>query len=201
MKRDLQTIVNLTDGEAAIKRATEATERIMKALPVRYESNDELARATEVVRDGVMWALGWDLDDTASNDPPRPTNEPQWYELVNPSDPIEFEAPDLATATIVCVVLGEGMYAATPTKGGEAVPIMAFGIPEGWFQRCFGKTCQDFVDGQLRTEDTRARAAAAFASFRIKDGRERSSLNDIVGRAHALARKLGPEGCFRPKER
>ena len=60
------------------------------------------------------------------------------YELINPSDPVTFEAPDLKVAALVTIILGQGQYGAQPVDdSAEGVPIMLF------FGRC------RMVDGTL----------------------------------------------------
>jgi len=105
------------------------------------------------------------------------------YELINPSDPIFFDAPDVKIATLACIYVSNGHYGAHPQDGGDPVPVLIFGWRKWW-------------DEKYNTnpeEDVKANAAAIVAtlrSFRLQDGRERSSMNDICANAHKDAEAL-----------
>ena len=68
------------------------------------------------------------------------------YELINPSDPYFFEAPDLEIAAGVSIILGEGK---TPVKevdsGNLVVPFFMLGANEDWTEKTFGKTMEEFL--------------------------------------------------------
>jgi hypothetical protein len=65
------------------------------------------------------------------------------YELMNPSEPLHFEADDLKTAAIVAIMLGGGHYGAYPVNWPETeaphVPIMQFMSKEAWWRSQFGE--------------------------------------------------------------
>lgn len=104
------------------------------------------------------------------------------YELINPSDKIFFEAEDLEVATVAVGLVGSGKYGAHPKGDGPVVPIFLFG---GWVDFCtehFGKE-PDYKDFTLMS-----RVATCLRTFRV-DG-ERTSMNDICGRAQDWANKI-----------
>ena len=144
------------------------------------------------------------------------------YELINPSDPVTFEAPDLKVAALVTIILGQGQYGAQPVDdSAEGVPIMLFfgGAAEWWTERwpeepmdgagdrdatrlaaalrtvCYGgKEDRQLYDSALRAIDDPEKRAAFVAEW---NDRKRSSMNNIMGRAHSLAASLEsrpPEG-------
>jgi hypothetical protein len=102
------------------------------------------------------------------------------YELINPSDPIFFEAPNLKIATLACLYVGNGSYGAKPEDGSEEVPLLIFGWRKWWAEKYD-------TDPMAEATENAVEIAKALRSFHIQDGRERSSLNDICARAHADA--------------
>lgn len=145
------------------------------------------------------------------------------YEIVNPSDAYTLEADDLEVAAVACILVGEGYYALETRDGETVVPLMVFFSGEGWAQEKFGKSV-----AQMVKECDRGKVAACLESVVIGGFRERetylealglieggekrkqwaeswheghrSSLNDIGGRARALARALRESqgaGCER----
>lgn len=136
------------------------------------------------------------------------------YELINPSDPVTFEAPDLKVAALVTIILGRGHYGAEPADdSAEGVPIMLFGDPtEWWTERwpeepmggagdrdalrlaaalrsvCYGgKNDRQLYDSALQAITDPEKRAAFVAEW---NDRKRSSMNDIMGRAHSIAARL-----------
>ena len=135
------------------------------------------------------------------------------YNLINPSDPITFDAPDLKTAALVTMVLGSGRYAAEPEDNStEGVPLMMFGGGLEWwsahfdepldgsFDRnaaplaaalrsvcCGSKTDRHLFDSALRAIPDQSARDAFVAEW---NDRKRSSMNDIMGFAHRVAAKL-----------
>lgn len=135
------------------------------------------------------------------------------YDLINPSDPITFEAPDLKIAALVTIVLGGGQYAAEPEDDGtEGVPVMMFGGGPEWWSAHFDEPldgagdrdgvrlaaalrsvcCANRVDRRLYDSALRAITdpAAREAFVAEWNDQKRSSMNDIMGRAHHVAAKL-----------
>lgn len=109
------------------------------------------------------------------------------YNLINPSDPYTFEADDLELAAVAVVLLGDGQYLADPVGGGESVPAFLFGGHDEWFKMKFGESCEETANKVINERtDSIARALESVALT----SKERSSMNDIGGRAHALARQI-----------
>lgn len=138
------------------------------------------------------------------------------YEIINPSDKYTIDCPDLEIAAIACLLLGEGQYGLKALeKDAEDVPIMMFGDPDAWFLHHFSKTLPDVMH---HVRDTRTDALAAALDSVVIGGEEhratlqailhgiaeqrraaarilwhderRSSMNDIGGRAYAMAKIL-----------
>lgn len=105
------------------------------------------------------------------------------FELVNPSDPYTFTAPNLETAALAVVLLGRGRYGAKSLDGGKDVPIFLLGGHDEWFTENFGRTVQESLD-HIAHE-----AIAACLDTLAIDG-ERSSLNNIGEGAKLLAEAL-----------
>lgn len=138
------------------------------------------------------------------------------FEIINPSDAYTIEAPDLEIAACACVVLGQGKYAFKPLDdGGEEVPLFLFGGHDEWFTEKCGANLDTTLERVL--ENRRADLANCLDSALIgsaadrrefdmmtagdtpeqrtakRDARHeqrRSSLNDIGGRAYAIATNL-----------
>lgn len=111
------------------------------------------------------------------------------FEIINPSDPYTMETDDLQIAAVAVCLLGDGKYAAKEIDGdtGQDVPIFLFGGVDEWFTEKFG---MDYGETASHTLNNRNDALArAFESVTL--GRaERSSLNDIGGRAQAIAKAI-----------
>ncbi len=135
------------------------------------------------------------------------------YEIINPGDRYEIDCPDLAIATVACVLLGNGSYGLRPIGGeGVAVPILQFEDHEAWCQEHLGKGLTALLaeTGAQRAGDlasalesvligsadacAEARAAvaamspeAAAAYLADRHDRLRTSCNDIGALARILA--------------
>lgn len=108
------------------------------------------------------------------------------FEIVNPSDPYTFKAPSLEIAAIVVTLLGGGMYSgkSLDTPPGVDVPFFMFGSADAWFQERFGCTLDESIE---RTD----KLALADCLDTVTLGRkERSSMNNIGGRAKAYSKAL-----------
>lgn len=105
------------------------------------------------------------------------------FELVNPSDPYMFTAPDLETAALAVVLLGRGKYGGKSLDGGKDVPIFLLGGHDEWFSENFGRTVQESLDHVPHE------AIAACLDTLTIDGR-RTSLNNIGKGAELLAEAL-----------
>jgi hypothetical protein len=137
------------------------------------------------------------------------------WEIINPSDAYTIEAPDFRTAAAAVLVLGEGKYGLRPEDEdeGESMPLFLFGGHEGFLATHFGGEdglgefirdnpgpLADAFDSVLlgrfdRRRDYKAALAAIDDPVKREQFRDawhdnRSSLNDIGGRARDIARHL-----------
>lgn len=132
------------------------------------------------------------------------------YALINPSDPYTFLAPDLEVAALVVFLLGT-MYGAKSKDEKNTVQIFMFGGAKEWYQSEFKRTPDEGLE-KRRTEVADALASMMYGNFEerrryqaalsaITDDQKReefiaewqdgrSSLNDIGGYAHKLAKKI-----------
>lgn len=107
------------------------------------------------------------------------------YELINPSDKIYFDAPSPKVALIAVNLLSPA-YGAIPIDGrGEHIPIMMLQNFDEYFAGLYGKklNTDDLFKTRLGPE-----VAVCLESFQL--GHERSSMNDICGHAHEMAKYL-----------
>ena len=61
------------------------------------------------------------------------------YELINPSDPYTFIAPDKEVAALVVFTIST-LYGAKSKDGSEEIPVFIFGGSAEWYQEEFGRT-------------------------------------------------------------
>lgn len=135
------------------------------------------------------------------------------YELINPNDPYTFIAKDYETA-VLTVFLISTMYGANSKDGEDDIPIFLFGGSREWYKRQFNRTpdeglsakkhqvvdsLESFMYGSF---EDRKRYQAALNAITDADKKEqfvrewqdgRSSLNNIGGYAHNLAKKMKGE--------
>jgi len=132
------------------------------------------------------------------------------YEIINPSDPYTFHAPDFPTALAVVLLLGEGAYAADPGDDSERGGIMLgwkekqaedylarhFGDPGQWCDAHAAELADAFdsVMSFKRNERTAFDEAVKLipeeerAAYRARvHDSNRSSMNDIGARAWKFA--------------
>lgn len=111
------------------------------------------------------------------------------YEIINPSDPYEVDAPTLKAAAVLCLFLGRGQYAFEPIgHDGPGVPLFMFGGETGmeaWFKEQFGQDVQSVI--RETKDDGSLLAAARAVTLKAK---VRTSLNDIGGAAKRLVAAL-----------
>ena len=111
------------------------------------------------------------------------------FEIANPSDPYTMEADDLQVAAVACCLLGNGKYGLTGLDGdaGQDVPVFLFGGHDEWFVSKFGMSYEDTATHALNHRNDAL--ARAFESVTL--GREeRSSMNDIGGKARDIAQAI-----------
>lgn len=138
------------------------------------------------------------------------------FEVINPSDPYLFEAPELEIAALAVCLVGNGRYAAQEVDGEANVPLFLLGGHDEWFQAQFGRTFEQSLD-YCRHEKLAALVACLESFFygtpelakMYHKGLElledpvkqvqwktewkethRSSMNDIGARAWAYAARL-----------
>lgn len=132
------------------------------------------------------------------------------YELINPSDPYTFIADDFEVAALVVLAFGTS-YGAKPKEGTDRVPILMFTDAEKWYQDQFGRSPEEglrakknalaeALDSMMLGEfEDRKRYETALASIAEPEKKvkfiekwqdECSSLNNIGGKAHAMAKAI-----------
>lgn len=132
------------------------------------------------------------------------------YELINPSDPYTFIAPDKEVAALVVFTIST-LYGAKSKDGSEEIPVFIFGGSAEWYQEEFGRTPDEGL------ADRRKQVAGALGSFMYGHFEDRkrytaalraitdperldqfkaewqdghSSLNDIGTYAHKMAKRI-----------
>ncbi len=132
------------------------------------------------------------------------------YELINPSDPYTFIAPDKEVAALVVFTIST-LYGAKSKDGLEEIPVFIFGGSAEWYQGEFGRTPDEGladrrkqVAGALESfmyghfEDRKRYEAALKAitdlerldQFKAEWQDGHSSLNDIGTYAHEMAKRI-----------
>lgn len=114
------------------------------------------------------------------------------YEIINPSDECYLEHPEQKVAITAGLVLGGGAYGLKSVETCEmALPILAFGGAEEFLNKTFGgpESYALFVAENYR--------AISDALLSVSLPQERTSLNDIAGRAHSLGRTLAKKAQSR----
>ena len=109
------------------------------------------------------------------------------YEIMNPSDKCFIEGTDFKTVCLATIFLGEGKYGLQRADGqpdGSMPPII---FAKGWFLDRFGQT----VEEAIKTCDKNA-LKDVLKTVELEG--ERSSLNDIVGRAKDIVEMLEKKG-------
>ena len=107
------------------------------------------------------------------------------YELINPSDKIEFEAESDMIAFFSVLMLSDGKYAAENIETKWSSPLYIFGIKTEALEMELGMDVEAFC------ELYRDEINACFQSFHCVH--ERSSLNDICAYAKGLSVKAEKE--------
>lgn len=146
------------------------------------------------------------------------------YELINPSDCVTLECDDTAVAAVVCILLGNGQYALDcPSNPQKNIPLFMFGGFEEWWNAqkpAIGMTLNEFIDANTekicvalescmgmriseRENILKAKEHMSDEEWRkyimkVNDD-NRSSMNDICGRAFKIAEKLRAKQKDLPK--
>lgn len=141
------------------------------------------------------------------------------YKIVNPSDPYTIVARDRGVAAVCSLLLGHGWYPFTVLSGpadAEGVPLLALDdnvyAALEWFRETFGESIEPFIASR-RLEIADALDSVLIGSLQDRRTYEaglelitedenriswrtrwlderRSSLNNIGGRAYAIAESL-----------
>lgn len=112
------------------------------------------------------------------------------FDIINPSDPYTMTACDLEVAAVAVCLLGNGRYGLHglgPDSNARVPMFFGPGSADGWFQESFGDSYEAVATRCL--EDRPGALIAAFESVTLGQA-ERSSMNDIGGRAAQLAQSL-----------
>ena len=107
------------------------------------------------------------------------------FEIINPSDPYTLKAESLDVAAIAVILMGQGKYCLKEIGGEREVPFFMFGGADKWFQDNFGKTVEECFDSVDKKQ-----LIACLKSVALPNGKHKSSLNDIGGRAKAYAKAI-----------
>lgn len=114
------------------------------------------------------------------------------WDLINPSDAVEFETSDFGMAVLVTVLLGNGQYGAREIEGDREVPIMLFGVDAEFVAKATGHATLDEFLTDVR-QNRGEELAAVFDTVGYPGANGRTSLNNIVGRARKIAEVLRGE--------
>lgn len=111
------------------------------------------------------------------------------FKLINPSEPYTMNADDLQVAAVAACLLAYGKYGleGLGEDVGADLPVLARGGHDEWFTAAFGTTWAETAEHVI--DQRRDALARAFDSVTLVRP-ERSSMNDIGGRAKALAAAL-----------
>ena len=101
-------------------------------------------------------------------------------EIINPSDKCFIDITDKKAAYAAVLFLGNGKYGLEGE--GCDLPLFLFGGAVEWWEREFGETLDAYMT------DHKADVADALDSVELAG--ERTSMNDIMGRAKAYAKGL-----------
>lgn len=137
-----------------------------------------------------------------------------FYEIVNPSDQAFFESPNLMLAGLVTIILSGGQYSAiSEDDSASDVPFFMFGGWDEWWAEngdggpsemagerhkedlikvlrsvCYGDLKErKLFDAALKAIDDPGKRKAFVEEW---NDTHRSSLNNIMGRAHKIADDL-----------
>lgn len=135
------------------------------------------------------------------------------FEIVNPSDMYTIEADSFELACTATCILGEGAYSLIEIDGDNEMPLFFFGGHNEWFEKTFGhnftQSLELFAPEQIAVALDSVLIGGKENRQTYRDGLEliddpakreewrrrwhderRSSLNDIGGRAYAIAKAL-----------
>lgn len=133
------------------------------------------------------------------------------YELINPSDPYTFIAPDREAAALVVGILGTAYGAEATENDSDGVPVMILGGFNEWYLDTFGRDIEaglkarrkdlvsalrSFVYGRPEERNIYEKAMSAIddpekkAGFKKEWQNRRSSMNNIGETAWLIGERL-----------
>jgi hypothetical protein len=129
------------------------------------------------------------------------------YELINPSDPYTFYAPSIEIAGVAACMISPSYGAKPVANEGESSPVLfgwaewfrEHGINSQWVATHADEIAEALDSLLIGGSGARADVEALLDALpeeeqadwiRQRQARERSSMNDIGGRAYALAANL-----------
>lgn len=137
------------------------------------------------------------------------------YEIINPSDHATFIAPNRMIAALVVVLLGGGAYGGRAEIDDEAngVPIFLLGGFDEWWKETFPDEDLEGVSARHRVALAKSLRSVTYARFADRhlfdsamaaiddpakreafieewNDRKRTSMTNIMGRAHDLAQRM-----------
>ena len=97
------------------------------------------------------------------------------FTITNPSDPYTMVAPDLETAALSALLIGQGQYGLDELTGDKSgnMPIFLLSGHDEWFVKQFGHNFSASLDAVCDTPARRAELVKALASVRIGDAADR----------------------------
>ena len=105
------------------------------------------------------------------------------YEVMQPSDKCFIEGTDFKTVCIATILLGEGKYGLRRADGQPDSSMPPIIFAKGWFLERFGQKIEDAI----KIIDKKA-LIDVLKTVRLEG--DRSSLNDIIGRAEGWVKDL-----------
>ena len=105
-------------------------------------------------------------------------------EVTNPHDKIIIDCADMDAARAAVLCVGLGRYGIS--DGG--LPLFILGGAEEYFQKTYQKSVSQFLSSV-----SQERLATALESMQMADGREPTSLIELVALAHGMASQIRKE--------
>ena len=101
------------------------------------------------------------------------------FNITNPSDPYTMVAPDLETAALSVLLIGQGQYGLAELTGDKSgnMPIFLNSGHDEWFTKQFGHNFSTSLDAACDTPARRAELVKALASVRIGDAAQRRAFD------------------------
>lgn len=110
------------------------------------------------------------------------------FEVVNPSDPITFEADDPDIAKLAALMLGRGRFGVTSEDGEEVLPLYIFGMSEEEAERVVAPLAE-----KGKTRDGKLALVAALDSFAVCSLSSRKALRAALGNDREALKRWNEE--------